>query len=81
MTLEDEHLSDVAEIVLTSWPLTKTEVQKKIQPHWSFRNETAIIDGISIKGRRIIIPASLKDKAIKQLHINDMGIEKKNASK
>ena len=35
-----------------------------------------VIDGITMKGRRIIIPASLQERALDQLQINYMGIEK-----
>ena len=54
----------------------KFEIQKELQPYWSFRDEIAIIDRIAIKGRTKMIPALLQDKAIKHLHINHMGIEK-----
>ena len=47
-----------------------------MQPYWSFREGTAIIDCNAMKGRRII-PAVLQDKALKQLHPNHMGIEEK----
>ena len=33
------------ESLLQSWPSIKAEVQKNLQPYWSFRDETAIIDG------------------------------------
>ena len=76
VTLWDEHLSALAELVPCSWSSIKTEVQKELQLHWSLRNELAVTDGIAIKGRRIIITTSLQDKAIKQLHISYMGMEK-----
>ena len=42
----------------------------------SHRYEIAIIDGTPMEARRIIIPESLQDEALKQLHLNYMGIEK-----
>ena len=36
----------------------------------------AVIDGVIMKGRCIIIPEVLKPQALDQLHINHMGIEK-----
>ena len=33
-------------------------------------------DGIAMKGKRIIIPFSLQNQILEQLHINDMSIEK-----
>ena len=41
-----------------------------------FKDEMAIMDRTAIKGRRIIIPASLQEEAINQLHVNYVGIEK-----
>ena len=42
----------------------KANVQVVLQPYWSLRNEIAIIDGIPMKVRRIIIPASLQNKVL-----------------
>ena len=61
-TLEDEHLSALAELIHHDFPSMKTEMQKELQPYWSFRDEIAIIGGITIKGRIIIIPASPKKR-------------------
>ena len=76
-TLEDVHLSTLAELVLCGWSSINTTVQKELQTYWSFREETTVIHGILIKGRRIIVPTFLKDSAIKQLHINHVGIQKR----
>ena len=43
---------------------------------WSFREDMAVIDGIIMKGRHVIIPEVLTTHALEQLHINHMGIEK-----
>ena len=40
----------------------------------------AVIDGVIMKGRHIIILEVLKPQVLDQLHINHMGIEKKNKS-
>ena len=78
--LEDKHLSMLAELIIHSWPSTKDEVCTDMQPYWSFHDEIAFIERIAIKGRRIIIPTSLKHKTIKQLHMHHMGREDKDAS-
>ena len=51
-TLDYEHLDILAKLVVCGWPLTEAEVQMELQPYWSFRNEIAIIDRMTIKGRR-----------------------------
>ena len=40
------------------------------------RNELAVIDGIEMKGKKIIIPFQLQKQTLQQLHSNHMGIEK-----
>ena len=48
----------------------------KLKPYWSYRDELAVIDGMILKGRHIIIPNSLRQQVLDQLHTNHMGIEK-----
>ena len=43
---------------------------------WSYREELAVMDGIILKGKCIIIQNSLKEQVLNQLHTNHMGIEK-----
>ena len=62
--------------IITSWPNSKDEVSKELKPYWSYRDELVVIDGMVLKGRHIIIPNSLKQQVLDQLHINHMGIEK-----
>ena len=66
----DEYIGMLSELILCVWPSTK------LQPYWSIRDEIAIIDGIAMKGRRIIIHAVLQDRVLKQLHLSHMGTEK-----
>ena len=47
-----------------------------IRPYWSYRDDLAVIDGVIIKGRCIIIPQELKQWVLDQLHLNHMGIKK-----
>ena len=37
-TLDDKHLGMMSEFILYGWPLTEAEVQKEVQPYWSFRD-------------------------------------------
>ena len=64
-------------VCLHGWLSTKAEVQKDLQSYWSFRDEIVIIDEISMKGRRIIVPASLQNKILDKMQLNNMDIEKK----
>ena len=54
----------------------KDKLCADLRPYWSYRGELAVIDGIILKGRHIVIPNSLKQQVLNQLHTNHMGIEK-----
>ena len=55
---------------------SKDEFSEELKPYWSYRDELAVIDGIILKGRCIIIPKSLRLQVLDQLHTNHMGIGK-----
>ena len=54
----------------------KDKLHVELKPYWLYRDELAVIDGIILKGRHIVIPQSLRQQILEQLHINHMGIEK-----
>ena len=73
---QDSHTQKLKHFINTGWPDSKDEVSEELKPCWSYRDELAVIDGMVLKGRCIIIPNSLKQPVLDQLHINHIGIEK-----
>ena len=63
-------------IIIRGWPSTKDELHINTRPYWCYRYDLAVIDGVIMKGRHIIIPAELKQQVLDQLHPNHIGIEK-----
>ena len=55
----------------------RDELHCSLRLPWSYRDDLAVIDGVVMKGRCIIIPAVLK-QVLDQLHTNQIGIKKKN---
>ena len=47
--LADDHLGILSELVLHFWPSTKLRDRMNCSQTWSFRDEIAVIYGISIK--------------------------------
>ena len=74
--LNDEQIGMLSEPILHSRLSAKVQVQQSVQPYQLFRDEIVILNGIAMMGRRKIIPAAVQDKALKQLCVNLMGIEK-----
>ena len=61
---DGEHIGMLSYHILQSWPFTKAEEQTDLQPYWSFRDGFAIIASNAMKGRGIVIPVALQDKAL-----------------
>ena len=74
-TMQDGHLQRLKYNITLGWPTTKDQLHLDIKPYWSYKDDLAVIDGIVMKGRYIIIP-KVQQQALDQLHINHMGIDK-----
>ena len=74
--MQDTYLQQLKTFIIVGWQHTKDELQTNIRPYWPYRDELVVIDDVLLKGRCIIIPDSLKQQVLTQLHINHMGIEK-----
>ena len=72
----DNHLQQLKDIIITGWLDSRDELHADLQPYWSYRDELAVIDGIILKGKSIIMPNILREQVLNQLHTNHMGIEK-----
>ena len=72
----NNHLHQLKGIIITGWPDSRDELHADLQPYWSYRDELSVIDSIILKDKCIIIPHSLKEQVLNQLHTNHMGIEK-----
>ena len=51
-----------------------------IKPYFTFRDELAVVNGLILKGDRILIPKSLCEQCLKHLHKSHMGITKNFSS-
>ena len=72
----NKHLQQLKGIIITGCPDSRDELHADLQPYWSYSEELAVIDGIILKGKSIIIPNILKEQVLNQLHTNHMDIEK-----
>ena len=73
---QDDHLQQLKRFIIAGWFNTKDELHTNIRLYWPYRDELVVIDSIILKGRCIVIPDSLKQQVLTQLHTSHMGIEK-----
>ena len=48
----------------------------EIHEFWNYRDEMSEINGVVMKGDRIVIPATLRSEMLAQVHDSHLGIEK-----
>ena len=72
----DPTLSALAEVVYSGWPESIKDLPTTIRSFWSSRDTIGLDNGILFKGRQVIIPETLQDNILKQLHKGHLGIEK-----
>ena len=58
-TSQDQHLHHLMEYFLQGWPESKIQPPQDIRTYWLFRDNMAVIDGVVVKGRHIVIPEAL----------------------
>ena len=78
-TSQDQHPQNFMEYVIQGWPESKNQLPQDIRTYWMFRDYMAVIDGVVIKGRCIVMPETLQQHTLTQLHVNHMGIKKLNS--
>ena len=75
MTARALHLQDLKGCIIKVHPQID-DVAQDIQKYWPIRYEWAMTNGMTIKGRLVIIPSQVHNQILKQLHNNHMGIKK-----
>ena len=73
---QDDHLQHLKSFIIAGWPNSKDELHADLKLYWSYSDRLAVIDGILLKGRHIVIPNSLRQQVLGQLLKNHMDIEK-----
>ena len=56
--------------MIKDWPENKDQIPQDKRTYWTFHDDMAVIDGIILKGRCIVILVSLQRQALEQHHIN-----------
>jgi hypothetical protein len=69
-------LSALSEVIFNGWPDKITELPRDVRPFWAFRESLGIEDGVIFKGKRVLVPDSMRSDILEQLHAAHQGIEK-----
>ena len=72
---EDQTLQHVVQYCKEGWPGKQT-LDDKLKPFWLVQSEFSVHDNLLLRGSRIVIPESLQQEVLGQLHESHQGIVK-----
>lgn len=76
-TSNDRVLSNVIQFILNGWP--KTISDGNLKPYHLCRLELSFENGCVMRGHKVVIPESLRERVMSELHASHMGIVKTKA--
>ena len=75
-TDKDETLIALKNMVLKGWPEKRDKCPENLKAYWTYRDELSVLDGLVLKGTRIIIPNDCRDDVLDKVHEGHFGIER-----
>ena len=70
----DPILSQLSEQIPQRWPRRLTEVPEDLKPFYRFREELILLDGLVMRGGRIVVPSNLQGRLVELAHEGHQGI-------
>ena len=70
----DEECSLLAEFIANGFPKSKDELPIEIRSYWSMKDDLYLIQGVPFKGKKMLIPASLRQTVLEGLHAAHQGV-------
>ena len=74
-TSKDKELQSLKHYISTGWPSKRSQIPVSLHPYWNYRDELTVESGILMKNSKVLIPETLKQKYLKQIHQGHQGIE------
>ena len=75
-TAEDPDLQQLIRYIIEGWSTKQQDCLAQLKGYHTFKEEMSVIDGLIFKGERLIMPKSLRSKALDVIHRSHMGITK-----
>ena len=75
-TASDKELQKLGEIMMRGWPKSKQLCPEVVQPFWDSRHDLTVVDGLFLKGDRIVIPKTLQRNVLDKLHNAHQGMDR-----
>ena len=67
-TNKSKEFQSLKHYISTGWPVKRSRIPVFLHPYWNFRDELTIESGILMKNSKVLIPETLKQKYLRQIH-------------
>ena len=74
-TNNDQEFQSLKHYISTGWPAKRSQIPVILQPYWNFRDELMIESGILMKNSKVLIPETLRQRYLIQIHQGHQGIK------
>ena len=75
-TQDDDTMALLKHTITFGWPSTVQELPKELQAYWTFREEMTVENGLILKATKIVIPLTMRESVLQQLHDGHLGFTK-----
>ena len=62
--------------ISTGWPCEHRRLPQELHLYWNFREDQSVEDGLVTKSSKLLIPSTLRQKVMEEIHDGHQGIEK-----
>ena len=73
-TKADSTLAALTYLIITGWPDSMQDLPEHLHPYWCFRDELTIVNGLVMKGNRVVVPASTSTETLNRLQDGHQGL-------
>ena len=74
-TNTDPEMRELKTHIAKGWPNYARDLRPSMKPYYNYRDELCIVDDIILKGDKVVVPISLRDNYMQQVHRGHIGID------
>ena len=75
-TRKDLTLQKLESTVISGWPGRKSQVHPELREYWNIKEEISVCDDLLLRNDKLIVPSSLREEMLSQIHSSNLGIDK-----